>query len=542
LASLRIIQGPDKDRSFELREGENFVGRQAEPIMLKDGTVSRQHARLIVIGGRWTLEDLGSANGTFLNGVKVRSLTVVHPGDQIRCGSTILVFAGAGEPAAVSMDENGSLVDAAIVATMPSNEDSVIIPTPEAGQQAIGNLRILYDLISEIGSIFHVDMLLRRTLDKIFDVLPADRGYILLFENPDRPGGDLKLRAFRHSGEQPAPKAPISRTIINEVVTKQVGVLSSNAMSDKRFTSGKSVHDLGIRSALCAPIKGRERILGVIHVDCSVSDHTYSTEQLRLLTAIGFQTGLAVENVRLYEQAVQTERLAAVGETAAFLSHHIKNILQALQGGIDMVEAGLKKNEVEKARDAWPIVERNLSRIHHLILNMLALSKSRQPLLESINVNRVLEECLQLAGPQSDDRDVALLSDLDEMPPIPADAEGLHQAFLNLIQNALDAVPEKTGVVTVSSSFDAMTRSVVVRVSDNGAGIDPEKLDRIFTPFYSAKGQRGTGLGLSVAKKIVEEHQGTLDVSTKVGEGTLFTIKLPAVPRGSAADTTGPGK
>jgi signal transduction histidine kinase len=539
---VRIILGPDKDRTVALREGENTIGRQGDPVSLTDGTVSRQHSRLSPVDGDWSLEDLGSANGTFLNGVKVRSATAVHAGDQIRCGSTILVFSGTGEPASLSVDDNGGLVDAAIVATVPSSEDSVIIPTPEAGQQAIGNLRILYDLISEISSIFHVDVLLRRALDKIFQVLPADRGYILLFEDPDRPGGRLTLRAFRHNGEQLSPKAPISRTIINEVVSKQVGVLSSNAMSDKRFTSGKSVHALGIHSALCVPIKGRQKILGVIHLDCSVSDHTYSTEQLRLLTAIGFQTGLAVENVRLYEAAVQSERLAAVGETAAFLSHHIKNILQALQGGIDLVEAGLKKSDLPKALGAWPIVERNLDRIHHLILNMLALSKGRQPLLENTSVNRVLEECVQLAGPQADAKGAALLSDLEEMPPIPADTEGLHQAFLNLIQNALDAVPDKTGVVTVASEYDHLRRDVIVRVSDNGPGIPGDKLDRIFTPFYSAKGQKGTGLGLTVARKIVQEHQGTLEVASKSGEGTTFTVRLPAIPRGSSGDTAGPGK
>jgi two-component system, NtrC family, sensor kinase len=540
VASVRIIQGPDKDRTFSLRDGENVIGRQGDPISLGDGTVSRHHSRLLGADGTWTLEDMGSANGTYLNGVKVRGSTAVHSGDQIRCGGTILVFAGVGEPASLNLDDNGSLVDAAIVATIPSSEDSIIIPTPEAGQQAIGNLRILYDLIGEISSIFNVDMLLRRALDKIFQVLPADRGYALLFEDPNAPRGRLTLRAFRHSGEQLVPEAPISRTIINEVVSKQVGVLSSNAMSDKRFTSGKSVHALGIHSALCVPIKGREKILGVIHLDSAVSDHTYSTEQLRLLTAIGFQVGLSVENVRLYEAAVQSERLAAVGETAAFLSHHIKNILQALQGGIDLVEAGLKKPDLPKAIGAWPIVQRNLDRIHHLILNMLALSKSRQPLRENTPVNRVLEECVQLSGPQADERGVAILADLDEMPPIPADAEGLHQAFLNLIQNAIDAVPSKTGVITVSSEYDAMQRSAVVRVTDNGPGIESDKLDRIFTPFYSAKGQKGTGLGLTVARKIIREHQGTLEVASKPGEGTTFTIRLPTMPHGSSADTTGP--
>lgn len=542
MASLRIIQGAERNRSFELREGENYIGRQAEPVSLKDGTVSRQHSRLTSMNGQWVLEDMGSANGSFLNGVKVRNAVSVHPGDQIRCGATILIFAGGTEPSALSLDENGSPMDAAIVATVPSNEDSVIIPTPEAGEQAIGNLRILYDLISQIGSLFNVDALLRRTLDRIFQILPADRGYILLFEDPAQPGGRLTLRAFRQKEEYlEEPKVPISRTIINEVVSKQVGVLSSNAMSDKRFAPGKSVHAYGIRSALCVPIKGREHILGIIQVDCGVSDHTYSTEQLRLMTAIGYQTGLACENVRLYESAVQSERLAAVGETAAFLSHHVKNILQAMQGGIDMVEAGLKKEDLQKVRLAWPILQRNLSRIHTLILNMLALSKGRLPLLENISINRVLEECMQLAGPYADDRGVALLGDLDEMPPIPADAEGLHQAFLNLIQNALDAVADKTGVVTVASRYDSMNRTVQVKVSDNGPGIPRDKQDQIFTPFYSAKGQGGTGLGLTVTKKIVEEHQGTIDVASSEKEGTTFTVTLQVIPRGSAGDTTGPG-
>lgn len=525
MASIQIIQGPDKGLSVELHEGENVIGRQSSAIELSDNTVSRHHAQVVHRGGKWLIEDLGSANGTYLNGVKVAKPLPIKRGDQIRIGGSLLVFAGSSKPlpAAVDIDEDGKLIDAAIVATVPSNEDSVIIPTPEAGAAAIGSLRILYDHIAQVSAIFNAEKLLEKTLEMIFGVLKADRGYIMLIDEK----GKLAVKAARSSEDKKRREPPISRTIINEVITKQVGVLSSNAMSDKRFTSGKSVHDFGIRSAICVPIKGRERILGVVQVDCSVSEHTYSTEQLRLLTAIGYQTGLAIENVRLYESAVQSERLAAVGETVALLSHHIKNLLQALTAGIDVVEMGLKGKDLDKANKSWPIVTRNLGRINDLILNMLAYSKNRQPLLEQVDVNAVLKECMELLAPQADERNVMIINDTDDLPNISADASGLHQAFMNLLTNALDAVADKSGAVTVSSKYDSMNRKVIVKISDNGSGIPAGQLDHIWTPFWSSKGQKGTGLGLAVARKVFSEHQGKIDVASKSGEGTTFTVILP---------------
>ena len=135
------------------------------------------------------------------------------------------------------------------------------------------------------------------------------------------------------------------------------GVLSSNAMADKRFSKGKSVHNLGIRSALCVPIKARklsdkggDEVIGVIYIDSSVKNYTYSPDQLRLLTAIGLQAGLAVQNAKLFQAGLEAERLAAVGETTAALSHSIKNILQALRGGADVVEMGLERHEHHAGR------------------------------------------------------------------------------------------------------------------------------------------------------------------------------------------------
>jgi two-component system, NtrC family, sensor kinase len=534
VASVQIIQGPDKQRTYRLGDGINTIGRQGRPVELTDGTVSRHHAHVIREDGRWFIEDLGSANGTYVNGVRMTRSQPLNRGDQVRCGSTLLLFTDADEGIpTVDVDEEGNLVDAAIVERLPSNADSMVLPSPEAGAAAIDTLRILYELIRDVGSIFNADMLLRQTLDKTFEVLKGDRAYTILIDEE----GKLDLKASRQSSDSGTKDAPISRTIINEVARRQVGVLSTNAMSDKRFASGKSVHDFGIRSAVCAPIKGRERILGVLYVDCSVSEHTYTTEQLRLLTAIGLHTGLALDNLKLYESMVQAERLAAVGETVAFLSHHIKNVLQALVAGADVVETAIGREDIATAEKSWPIVRRGMDRINGVILNMLAFSKEREPLREPVNVNHVLTECVELESSRADERGVAIMRDFDDLPPIGADADGLRQAFLNLIVNALDAVEDHTGVVTVTSEYDSKNRQVVVRVIDNGRGIHQEQVDGIFTPFYSSKGQSGTGLGLAVTKKIVQEHQGRIHLKSMVGQGTTFTIALPAV-RGDSGATS----
>lgn len=542
MASIQIIQGPDRGKKLELDRTENVIGRQGGALELTDNTVSRRHFTLTRQGSQWILTDLGSANGTYLNGVRLSKPAALDRGDQIRCGSTLLVFLGvdAKPPAgrtvpAVDVDENGKLIDVSIVATVPSNEDSVIIPTPEAGANAIDNLRFLYELIREQGSVFDVDDLLDHILRRAFDILPAERGFTMLFDDD----GQLQIKNARFADNVKDEKPPISRTIINEVLEKQVGVLSTNAMSDQRFAAGKSVHNYGIRSAICVPINGRDKILGIIHLDCGLSEHTYSTEQLRLLTAIGYQTGLAVDNIRLHLASVQSERLAAAGETVAVLSHHIKNILQALGAGIDVVEMGLEADNLGKAKEAWPIVQRNLGRINDFILNMLAFSKDREPLLESVQVNDVLEDCMKLVSPAADERGIAIITDLaEDLPPIPADLDGLRQVALNLLNNAMDVVADEAGIITVKSAYDPATDSVVMTVIDNGGGIQEDQLDQIFKPFYSGKGHKGTGLGLAVTRKIVTEHRGKIDVDSVPGEGTTFSISLPANRAGAGGTDT----
>lgn len=547
MITLQVLQGPDKGRRYDVPSDEQIpLGRASELVPLTDLTVSRRHAMLEHRRDGWLLFDEGSSNGVFINGVRVVNQAKVKVGDQIRMGSTLLVF---GSPAqsvvtvadgAGAVSARGKLGDSSIVSTVPSIDDSVILAAPEPSAAAMLHFRVLLQIATAIGSIFDLDQLLTKVMDLVFEQLQADRGFLGLIEEKS---GRVVPAVVRYRDEEQGDKISISQTIIQHVLDKNEGVLSSNAMTDERFSKGKSVHNLSIRSAICVPIKGREKILGVIHIDTRVANYSYTNDQLRLLTAIGLQTGMAIENLRLYQETVKRERLAATGETVASLSHSIKNILQGIAGGADVVERALRKGHLEEVKIGWNMLQRNLDKVQTLTMNMLTYAKPRKPVRELTHLPHILNECLELVRSQTQERRVTLLTEISStQPPVPVEADGIHQAVLNLLGNAIDAVEPGSGVVTLSSQFDAVAQEAVIEVQDNGVGIKSEDLSRMFEPFFSTKGQRGTGLGLAVTKKIIDEHEGSISVVSKVGQGTTFRIRLPMSPKGTGdpGQTHGP--
>jgi signal transduction histidine kinase len=364
-------------------------------------------------------------------------------------------------------------------------------------------------------------------LDLVFEHFQADRGFVLLRSGADGRTEPAVVRHRREPRSSNERRIMVSRTIVNHVLQHSQGVLSSNAMTDKRFSAGESVQAYGIRSAICVPIKFHDRIFGVIYIDSSIANYTYTEDQLRLMNAIGALTGMAMSNVELYQQGMANARLAAVGETVASLSHSIRNILQGMRGGAEVVELAMRRQDFNILTNGWTILSRNLDRIYELAMNMLAYSKQRQPEIELVRMCSLIEEIAALVRPQCDRREVALITECDaEMPPVPVDPGGLHQAVTNLLTNALDAVEPQTGVITLRAVYDADEDVVRITVSDNGEGIAVEDQQRIFQPFYSTKGQRGTGLGLAVTRKIVEEHGGRVTLNSEAGRGTSITMAL----------------
>lgn len=569
---LHVIQGPDKGRQFELAEHEpQLIGRSSEAVPLSDNAMSRRHAELTPDDGVWYIRDLDSQNGTFVNGSKISQRTRLIPGDQVRTGQTLFVF-GATETSAPDVVRivGPKRLDASVERAIPSgtlflpgeNDDSMILSEPEPRAAAADHLRVIYRLTTLLSNrVMSGNELLKGVLDLVFAEFHPERGCIMLVASAD-PSSPVPADAQMTAAAVKYRQAPVnaddakilvSRTILQHVVTKSEGVLSTNAMTDPRFAKGDSVQQFNIRSALCAPIKYRERTFGAIYLDSSMVNYTFNAEQLALLTAIGQHAGLALNNAELYQQRLQTQRLAAIGETVATLSHAIKNILQGLRGGADVVEMGLKKDDLRLARGGWGILQRNLDRIIGLTMNMLAFSRQRRIELELTHLGPLLAECAQLAEPVAIAKKVAVITDIDtDMPPIAADPSLIHQAVMNLLTNSIEAVQAETGVVTLRCVYHPAlsaprgrliapgpkrpanagalaTRAIVeIGIVDNGPGIPASKQAWIFEPFNTTKGAKGTGLGLAVAKRVTEEHGGIILLNSSEGGGTHFRLLFPA--------------
>lgn len=561
MASLFVIRGNDQGMRFEL-EGELLrLGRDASnSIQLHDSEVSRQHAELRRAGHSYAIYDLNSSNGTFVNGQRVQH-HVLSSGDQVQVGGTLLLYTGFPEESPEQVASSVQIAPAAaiddrsrIVRSVSQAEGSRIfdfdaeLPQNSWLARARSNLQVMYRTALAVSHTLDIDELLRRIMELIFEWVEADRGCIMLLD-PVAKKLVPKVRRSRH-GWQSDEKIAISKTILDYVIQRNEGVLTSDARQDQRFSPAASIVQSGIREAICVPMQGRYDVVGVIYIDTSTPPHEviqkggtpkFTEDHLKLLIAIAHQAALAVEDTWYYSALVQAERLAAVGQTVATLSHHIKNILQGIRGGSYLIELGLKEHDEQLVAKGWKIVEKNQNKISALVMDMLTFSKEREPDLTTASINQTVADVIELAQTPANELGVELhWRPTPEMPDMVFDPEGLHRAVLNVVTNAIEAAAERPnggGRVEVRTDYLPNASLVRITVSDNGPGIPADQLERIFRPFNSTKKGRGTGLGLPVSQKILSEHGGRILVDSQPGEGTTFTLELPAVLPATARTT-----
>lgn len=570
MSSLFVITGPDRGRRFELLPNRTeTIGREeGATIQLHDTEVSRKHAQVVYDSGRFLITDLNSSNGTFVNQVRITK-AAINSGDKVNVGSTCLQFNQTPIP---EKDDSGASSisfelpcddHSQIVQTMRHTEDerqfsvqdyqSFLSSSLDKTEQAESYLRLVYETATALKSTASIDDLMEKILDLIFQWINPDRGCIIL---SDPYTHELQVRCYRVREESVKEKLAISRTILDYVTGKNEGVLSRNAMNDARFDSSASIVHQKVSEAICVPLDGRYGAVGVIYIDTEADDalinHSGKTahfdeNHLKMMVAIAHQAAIAIEDIRFYSAMIQSERLAAIGQTVANLSHHIKNILQGVSGGSYLIESGLKNHDEKLISKGWGIVERNQGKISSLVMDMLTFSKERtaEPILD--NMNDALDEVVELMKPRAEEFHVALTWVRNEQfPEFCFDRNLINRAVLNLITNAVDAAADNVsqlvaeaqgdqsalnripqGVVSVTLGWGEIPTNVRISVSDNGAGVPANQVEQIFTPFVSTKGSKGTGLGLPVVKKVVTEHGGTVTCVPLEKGGTVFHIDLP---------------
>jgi signal transduction histidine kinase len=550
--SLFVIRGADQGTRFELDRPAVGIGRDSSnAVQLHDTEVSRRHAEILRADDTYTVTDLDSSNGTFVNGQRV-SQQRLESGDHLQIGRTLMLFT---RPSDESDDDAGERIDISveqddrdksrIIHSVTQEESSRLFDPATTTYQdtwlarARSNLQIMYRTALAVSHTLDIDQLLQRIMELIFEWVEADRGCIMLLDAQTK---SLDRKAFRSRASSGSKETiRISKTILDYVMERGEGVLTSDARQDDRWNPAASILQMGIREAICVPMQGRYDVVGVIYIDTSTppqdaiqqgQTNKFTEDHLKLMVAIGHQAALAVEDTRYYSAMVQAERLAAVGQTIATLSHHIKNILQGIRGGSYLIEMGLSDHDESLIGKGWNIVEKNQAKISTLVMDMLTFSKEREPDLQPAQINQVVADAVELLQSRAEERNVELRwTPAENLPTLIFDPEGMHRAVVNVVTNAIDAASEAEtpGLVEVLTEYSAEEAQLRVIVDDNGSGIPPEHLETLFNPFVSHKKGRGTGLGLAVSKKILSEHGGRILVDSVPGSGSRFTLELAAV-------------
>ncbi len=308
---LRETEGPNAGAIYELKD-VCILGRALDcHVHIRDLTVSRRHARITVVDGRYVLEDLGSGNGTYVNGRSVTRHQLRHE-DQVRVCSasfrfeeverktdsvTMVNVPGGGPRIVKTVDVSKSILPEPTITEASSPRDLL---------EMASRLKTVYAVSEAISSILDADELLAEVLARLFEVFPkAQRSFVML---KDEARQQLVPKVVKRRQEDDDGDMTVSRTILHEVMTRRHAVLSHDASEDQRFSAGHSVANIGIRSMMAAPLVWRREALGIVYLDSS-GVAAFSQADLELLSGIARQAATALGNARLHDELMKRKQL-----------------------------------------------------------------------------------------------------------------------------------------------------------------------------------------------------------------------------------------
>jgi signal transduction histidine kinase len=338
------------------------------------------------------------------------------------------------------------------------------------------------------------------------------------------------------------PDDPFLRALSQEqepIVREEVVLKEKDANAIELATALAERH-----SEVCVPLQTQDRLIGFILLGKKRNRDIFSSEDLRLLSTLGTEVAVALENARLYSELrashimlTRSDRLAAVGTLAAGIAHEIRNPLVAVQTFVQLLPERL--DDPEFRTTFAQLTTSELERVSTLINDLLTFARPAPVAIGTVQLNDLAEQVVRLLAGQAKKKGVALASRLSSaLPSIAVDPEQIKQVFMNLVLNALQAT-NAGGTVTVATSLrrgpDAR-EYCTIEVQDTGEGISAEHKEEIFDPFFTTKAA-GTGLGLFITHQIIKEHGGFIDVESTVGQGTRVLARLPLTGLPSQAAT-----
>ncbi|NOZ25241.1 MAG: HAMP domain-containing protein [Nitrospirae bacterium] len=290
----------------------------------------------------------------------------------------------------------------------------------------------------------------------------------------------------------------------------------------------------GVRNLAVIWLKQKGVLTGFL-LSINKEGEGFTEEDIRLLSIIANNFSVAMDNAQLYrdlhtqmqklkdtqEQLVQAAKLAAIGELAANIAHEINNPLTSVLGYAELMR---EEEDIESIMRDLEIIESESLRARDIVQQLLEFSRKWPLKIGKVDVNRLLKDVMDLVSINIKNSGIDITTDFSDLPEINADANQLKQVFLNLINNAIQAMPEGG---TLSLRTAKVDNSVIIEVSDTGTGIPDNVAQKIFEPFFTTKRDKGTGLGLPISYRIIKKHGGKIEVKSRVERGTTFRVILP---------------
>lgn len=235
------------------------------------------------------------------------------------------------------------------------------------------------------------------------------------------------------------------------------------------------------------------------------------------------------------DKLIEAERLAAIGQTVAGLSHAIKNISSGLKGGAFVLEEGIQQDNRKYLLQGWEMIKGNVDKIMNLSLDLLDYAKTADVNYHLCDPNEPAREVVDLMMAKAEEQGIVFISDLSQdLEEFPFDSELIHRCLMNLVTNAIDACrEEKAGKKEKKITLRTVAVNgwgVEYQVIDNGCGMEEETRENLFKSFFTTKGSHGTGIGLMITKKIIDEHKGMIEVQSEKGNGSKFILRIPKDP------------
>lgn len=390
----------------------------------------------------------------------------------------------------------------------------------------------LYRIVRCIQDVDDLKVLLEAIMTESKGLLDCEASSLFLYD-PDKKdlyfevvvGGDENIRAIR---------IPVGEGIVGAAASENKTQIVLDCATDARhFSKTDDSSGFVTRNLIATPMIRDDKLIGVLEVLNKNGDATFDEMDSKILEIMAQHAAAAITKARLIQENIAAQRLAALGTASASLAHYIKNILTQWKGSSSLIDMGFDSGNMEIVESAWPILKRSTGKISKLVQDMLTISREREPERDEVDLNEMAQQILNDSQATADKFGVELEAELDpKVPTSMIDPTRMHDSLLNLVGNAMEAMEEHgidDGRVIVTTKYDPGEGELSVVVQDNGPGMPEEIQARVFEPFFSTKGSRGTGLGLSVVNKTAEEHDGKLELDSIPGEGTTFTMRLPYV-------------